>query len=328
MIVVTGAAGFIGSNILADLEEHEVGPLIAVDWLGVTEKWRNLAKRRLAAILVPEQLPAFLEENAHDIRAVVHMGAISATTELDVDRLVERNVHATVSLWDWCTKHEKSFIYASSAATYGALETGFDDTDNPQVLAALRPLNAYGWSKKVTDDILLSRATLGKPTPPQWVGLKFFNVYGPNEYHKDDQRSVAHKLFEQISASQPIKLFKSYRPDIADGEQRRDFVYVKDCTLIIRWLLQRPNISGIFNLGSGKARSFLDIARGLASTMSVEPRVEFIEMPEQLRPRYQYFTEADVSKLRSKGYNASFHSLEEGIVDYVSSYLAQPDRYR
>jgi ADP-L-glycero-D-manno-heptose 6-epimerase len=328
VIVVTGAAGFIGSNIVADLQESRGEEIAAVDWFGAGEAWRNLAKRRIAAFVFPEDVVAFLDANAARITAVIHMGAISATVERDVDRLVRHNIQASVALWDWCAAHAVPFIYASSAATYGGRESGFVDGENPEVLAALAPLNPYGWSKKAVDDIFAGRAAGGEPTPPQWVGLKFFNVYGPNEYHKGEMRSVAAKLFDEMQAGRPARLFASHRPGIADGEQRRDFVYVKDCTKTISWLLDHPRVGGIYNLGSGRARSFLDVAHALGLALGRAPAVEFCAMPEELRERYQYFTEADLTHLRARGCDIAFTSLEDGIADYVENYLSRPDRYR
>lgn len=328
MIIVTGAAGFIGSNIVADLEERGLGPIAVVDWFGEDERWRNLAKRRIDAFIKPEDLDAWLVTNGSEVTAIIHMGAISATTERDVDKLVANNINFTVKLWDWCAAHQVPFLYASSAATYGGIETGFTDEDSLEALSRLRPLNAYGWSKQATDVIFARRIAEGKPTPPQWAGLKFFNVYGPNEYHKGDQMSVACKLYSQIKAGEPVKLFKSYREGIADGDQRRDFVYVKDCTRSILWLLDNPSASGIYNIGSGEARSFLDIATALGRSMNTPVDVQFIEMPEAIRDRYQYFTEADMTKLRTAGMDTPFASLDEGVADYVASALVREDRYR
>ncbi len=328
MIVVTGAAGFIGSNIVADLEARGMGPIAVCDWFGTHEKWRNLAKRDIAAFIRPEQLGEYLEAQRSVIRAIVHMGAISATTERNVDLLVEHNIKLSVDLWDWCSLNRVPYIYASSAATYGGIEEGFVDDDAIDAIMKLRPLNAYGWSKKATDLIFAQRIAAGQPTPPQWIGLKFFNVYGPNEYHKDDMKSVAVKLFDQIRNGEPVKLFKSYRDGIADGEQRRDFVYVKDCTRAIAWFLDNPQVSGIFNLGTGKAQSFLDIVKAIGVAIGQKIDVEFIPMPESLRGRYQYFTQADMSKATAMGLDTRFMSLEEGVKDYVTEHLSHEDRYR
>jgi ADP-L-glycero-D-manno-heptose 6-epimerase len=328
MIVVTGAAGFIGSNIVADLETRGDGPIVAVDWMGSDERWRNLAKRRIAAFVRPEAILPFLDRHAGEIRAIIHMGAISATTERDVDRLVELNINYTVALWDWCARNATPLLYASSAATYGGIESGFADDDAVAAQQALRPLNAYGWSKQATDILFAERVARGEPQPPRWAGLKFFNVYGPNEYHKGDMMSVAAKLHAQVIAGEPVRLFKSYRDGIADGDQRRDFVHVRDCTRAMLWLLDRDAPSGVYNVGSGEARSFLDIAKALGRVVNRPLDVEFIEMPEAIRGRYQYFTRAEMGKLRSTGFAASPMSLEDGIAEYVGGYLGCEDRYR
>jgi ADP-L-glycero-D-manno-heptose 6-epimerase len=328
MIVVTGGAGFIGSNIIADLEAAGKEPIAIVDWFGTGDKWRNVAKRSIAAFVEPETIIAFLDANRASITAVIHMGAISATTERDVDRLAALNIRFSIALWDWCAEAQIPFIYASSAATYGAKESGFADDDDPASLAALRPMNAYGWSKKAIDEIFASRVAAGQLKPPQWVGLKFFNVFGPNEYHKDGMRSVVVKLFDTIRAGEHIRLFKSYRADIEHGDQRRDFVYVKDCSRVILWFLENPGVSGIFNLGTGTARSFLDIARTLLARLNKEADIEFIEMPELIRGRYQYFTEADMAKARAAGMKIEFLTLEKAIEDYLECHLLHEDRYR
>lgn len=328
MILVTGAAGFIGSNVVADLEAAGKGPIAVCDWFGREDKWRNLAKRRIAAFVTPEDLPVFLDDHADELTAIIHMGAISATTEKDVDALVRLNINATAELWDRAARYGIPFIYASSAATYGGAETGLVDDEDLAAISALRPLNAYGWSKKATDELLLARLKRGDKAPPQWVGLKFFNVYGPNEYHKGDMKSVIAKLFEAVRDGQTVRLFKSDREGIADGQQKRDFIYVKDCSRAILWLLDHPAVSGIFNLGAGVARSFEDLARGIGLALGREVNIEYIDMPEALRGKYQYFTQAEMDKFRSRGLDFDFHSLEDGIADYVRHYLDQPDRYR
>lgn len=328
MYIVTGAAGFIGSNVVAHLEEMGMGPIVAVDWFGTDSRWRNLAKRRIGAYVRPEMLQQYLEAQETSIRAVIHMGALSATTESDVDQLVELNVNYSVMLWDWCAQNGVPFIYASSAATYGGIEQGFNDDQTVEALASLRPLNAYGWSKKATDDIFAGRIARGEKAPPQWVGLKFFNVYGPNEYHKGDMRSIVCKMFEAIQKTDVVKLFKSYRPDIGDGEQKRDFVYVRDCTYLILWFLANPQFSGIFNCGSGKARSFAEVVNVLGDVTGKKLNVEFIDMPQVIRDKYQYFTEANMSKVEALGYNGPRSSLEDGVSDYVESYLSLSDQFR
>lgn len=327
MILVTGGAGFIGSNLLADLEKEGLGPLAICDRLGSDERWRNIAKRSIAAFVAPESLLEWIADQK-DLQAVVHLGAISATTERDVDLLIDTNIRLTVALWDICAERGIPFIYASSAACYGAETQDFDDGETPSALARLRPLNAYGWSKLATDRLLMGRVSNGERAPPQWAALRFFNVYGPNEYHKNEMMSVAARYFAPLARGDVINLFASDRPDIADGEQKRDFVHVEDCTAIILWLLRNAEVSGLFNVGSGVARSFKDVIRATGQALGVEPRIEYVDMPAALRGRYQYFTEADIGKLRAAGCNHVFRSLEDGLRDYVQSYLAADDMYR
>ena len=328
MIIVTGAAGFIGSNMVAELAEVGDHPVVVCDHWGIGEKWRNVAKHLVADFVQPDQLLPYLRQVGSDVRAVVHMGAISATTERNVDLLISENIRLTVDLWDICAELQIPFLYASSAATYGALETGLIDDQQLDALARLRPLNGYGWSKHATDRILMQRVESGMPAPPQWCGLKFFNVYGPNEYHKGDMQSVVSKFFSDVRDRKPIPLFKSHRPGIAHGAQSRDFVYVKDCTAVMRWLLNHSDVSGIFNVGTGQARSFRDLVSSIASALGIPIEFDFVPMPNDLQGRYQYFTQADVNKLRLAGYDNPFHSIEEGVADYVLRYLNTEDPYR
>ena len=326
MIVVTGGAGFIGSNLVAGLERRSL-PVVVVDRLGTGEKWRNIAKRELHDLVAPERLFPYLDAHAGRVETVFHLGAISSTTETDADLIVENNFRLSVALWRWCADRRVPFIYASSAATYGDGSAGFSDDASVTALGRLAPLNAYGWSKHLFDR-RLSRALLSDEAgPPQCVGLKFFNVYGPNEYHKGDMTSVVAKLHPRLVAGEPARLFKSYRSGIADGGQSRDFVWVGDCVAIMLWLLDQPVVSGLFNIGSGKARSFRDLALATFAAIGTDPRIDYIEMPETLRSKYQYFTQADMRKLRSAGYEAPATSLEDGVGTYVRDYLAAADPY-
>lgn len=329
MIIITGGAGFIGSNLVAGLEEKGETDLVICDWFGTDDKWRNIAKREVRDIVRPENLPDYLDSHAGEIQAVFHMGAVSSTTEKDVDLIVERNVVLSRYLWKWCAEHDVRFIYASSAATYGDGAQGFDDDGSPEGLGKLLPLNAYGWSKHVIDRrisrIVHSQA---EKCPPQWAGLKFFNVYGPNEYHKGDQMSVLCKLYPQVVAGAAAKLFESHHPDYEDGGQLRDFIYVDDCVDVMLWLLDHPEVSGLFNVGTGKARSFKDLALAAFAAADMEPKITYIEMPQELRGKYQYFTEADMGKLRDAGYDKPFTELEDGVQKYVQNFLSQDDRYR
>jgi ADP-L-glycero-D-manno-heptose 6-epimerase len=327
MILVTGGAGFIGSNIVAALSDR--GEAVAVcDRLRRGDKWRNLAKHELADLFGPESLREWLADHGASLDAIVHMGAISSTTEVDADLIVDVNFRLSVDLWRWCAAHQTRLLYASSAATYGDGTHGFDDDASPEALARLRPLNPYGWSKLLFDRHVVRAVRGGEPTPPQWVGLKFFNVYGPNEYHKASMKSVVAQKYPQAAAGRPVTLFRSYRPEVPDGGQRRDFVYVDDCVDVALWLLEHREVSGIFNLGSGEARSFEDLAAALFAAVGAERRVEFVDMPEPIRDRYQYFTQANMERLRAAGYDHPFTSLDDGVRAYVQGYLTQADPYR
>ncbi len=261
------------------------------------------------------------------LEAVIHMGAISDTTATDADLVTETNLHLSVRLLDWCTATRTPFIYASSAATYGDGAQGFDDDWTPQALRQLKPMNLYGWSKHQFDLVVAERHVKKEKLPPHWAGLKFFNVYGPNEYHKGHMASVLSKVFDEAKVGKPVRLFKSYREGIADGEQRRDFIYVDDAVGVLRWLLDAASVNGIFNVGTGKAESFRDMIEAMFKALKRPPNIEYIEMPEAIRGQYQYFTQARVENLRRAGYNAGFTPLEEAVARYVNGYLDRPDRY-
>lgn len=325
MFVVTGGAGFLGSNLLAALEPR--GEIVACDRLGSDERWRNLAKRALADLVHPRDLFAFLDGARGKVEAVFHMGAISTTTERDVDAIVANNVRLTLDLVDWCARHQVRLIYASSAATYGDGGCGFDDDPSPAALARLQPLNAYGWSKHVVDRRIAHLRASGGALPPQCVGLKFFNVYGPNEYHKGGQRSVAHQIFQAARTGASARLFRSHRDDVPDGGQSRDFVWAGDCVAVMEWLLDHPEVSGLYNVGSGKARSFLDLARTVFEAMGKKFEVAWADTPETIRDRYQYFTEAKIERLRATGYDRPATSLEDGVRSYVQDFLVKEDPY-
>jgi ADP-L-glycero-D-manno-heptose 6-epimerase len=328
IIVVTGGAGFIGSNLLRGLEHDGGYDLVCCDRFGDGEKWRNIAKRALYDIVAPEQLAAWLATRSlGEVAAILHMGAISDTTARDVDRVVEQNFRFSLELWKWCARNGTRFIYASSAATYGDGGAGFDDFSDEKSLAKLAPLNPYGWSKHAFDRRVASDRGGGQPMPPQHVGLKFFNVYGPNEYHKGPQRSVVHQIFPFARRGKAFPLFKSHRAGIEDGGQKRDFVWVGDCVDVVRWLLANPQISGLFNVGSGRARSFLDLARATFRACERKPAIAFRAMPKELRDRYQYFTEAKLERLRAAGYTKPMTELEDGVTRYVREFLARDDPY-
>jgi len=328
MLIVTGGAGFIGSNIVAALEERGETDIVVVDRLRDGIKWKNIAKRNLRDIIHPDELPAFLEQHSGDVDAIFHMGAISATTETDADKIVANNLKLTTWLWEWCSRHSARLIYASSAATYGDGKQGFDDGFNESDMAKLAPLNAYGWSKHATDRRFRRILDQNGFRPKQWAGLKFFNVYGPNEYHKGGMRSVVSQMFDKLSAGETATLFKSHHPDYEDGGQLRDFVWVGDVVNIIMWLYDHPDVSDLFNVGTGKARSFKDLALSVFEAMGKKPDIKYVPTPESIRDKYQYFTEANMAKLRQAGYDADMTSLEEGVRCYVQDYLATDDPFR
>jgi ADP-L-glycero-D-manno-heptose 6-epimerase len=326
MLLVTGGAGFIGSNVVAALNEAGRTDIVVNDHLGVGEKWRNLGKRRFADAVAPGELVRWLDGRKLD--AVIHMGAITDTTASDADLVLENNFRLSLKLLDWCTSARVPFIYASSAATYGDGGAGFSDDWSPQALQKLRPMNLYGWSKHMFDLALVERFTKKQPLPPQWAGLKFFNVFGPNEYHKGEMMSLVAKRFGDARADRAVRLFKSHRPGVADGDQRRDFIYVDDAVAVVRWLMQTPSVSGIFNVGTGKARSFRDLIAALFHALGHEPKIDYVDMPDGIRAQYQYFTEAEVDSLRRAGYNAGFAPIEDSVEQYVTQYLDTADPYR
>ena len=328
MYVVTGGAGFIGSNIVAALEKRGDAKIAVIDRLRDQDKWKNLAKRELCDIVHPDDTLDFLEDNSTNIKAIFHMGAISATTEKNVDLIIENNFQLSLDLWKWCTAHQTRFIYASSAATYGDGENGFDDDNALDALAKLKPLNPYGWSKHLFDRRVARMTSGGDAHPPQWAGLKFFNVYGPNEYHKGAMRSVVNKLYPDAVAGVEAKLFKSHHPDYSDGGQMRDFIYIDDCVDVMMWLLDNEIVSGIFNVGTGKSRSFRDLTVAVFEALNKKPKIKFIPTPMDIRDKYQYFTQANTLNLRKAGYKKEFTELEDGIRSYVNDFLATNDPYR
>ena len=323
MHIVTGGAGFIGSNLVAALcaRGEEV---VVVDRLRQGMKWRNLAKHPIAAIVPPEELRAFLGRQP-PVKALFHMGAISATTETDGDLVAATNIALPQYLWDWCAEARVPFIYASSAATYGDGSQGFEDDLSPAALARLRPLNLYGWSKLAFDRRVAQLLALGRPRPPSWAGLRFFNVYGPNEHHKGRMASVVLHKFNQIMRGEEATLFASDREGIADGEQKRDFVHVEDCVAAMLWLEANPAASGLYNIGSGRARSFLDLTRAIYAALGRNAEIRFVPMPDDLKGKYQYFTEARMERLRGAGFAKPPVTLEDGVARYVRDVLLRAE---
>jgi ADP-L-glycero-D-manno-heptose 6-epimerase len=329
MYVATGGAGFIGSNIVAALEARGLGPVVVSDRLRDGAKWRNIAKRALHDVVRPEDLPAWLDRHRGAVKAIIHMGAISATTETDVDRIMANNFRLSVTLWNWCAHNQTRLIYASSAATYGDGAAGFDDDFSAEALARLRPLNPYGWSKHLFDRRVRETLDAGRHAPPQWVGLKFFNVFGPNEYHKAAQMSVVAQVHPVAVRGEAFPLFRSHRPDVPDGGQSRDFVWIGDVVDVVLWLLETPRVSGLFNLGTGQARSFVDLASAVYRALGREPAIVWRDTPEAIRDKYQYFTQAEMGRLRAAGYDRPFTPLEEGVSRYVTAFLENgADPYR
>jgi ADP-L-glycero-D-manno-heptose 6-epimerase len=326
MLLVTGGAGFIGSNLVAALNDAGRADVAVSDFLGHDGKWKNLAKRQLADFVPPAELADWLKGRKLD--AVFHMGAISATTATDGDLVMENNFRLSLRLLDWCTETGTPLIYASSAATYGDGEHGFDDDFSLPALKQLRPMNLYGWSKHLFDLVVAERLAKGDRLPPQWAGLKFFNVFGPNEYHKDTMASVLARRFDDIKSGRVVQLFKSHRDGIADGDQRRDFIYVDDVVRVMMWLFASPGVSGIFNVGTSHARSFRDLILAAYAALGTPPQIEYIDMPEQIRGSYQYFTQSEGDRLRAAGYNGGFTPLEEAVASYVTGYLDRSDRFR
>jgi len=318
-VVVTGAAGFIGSCLVRKMNDAGWTDVVAVDKLDSSAKWKNLVGKTIDDYVDQDALCGLLEAGKLVPGMIVHMGACSSTTETDAQFLMENNYAYTKRLAVWCLAHNVPFLYASSAATYGAGEMGYSDSD--ELVGKLKPLNMYGYSKQLFDLWLVQNRLTDKVT-----GFKFFNVFGPNEYHKGEMRSVICKAFETVLRDKKMGLFKSYRKEFADGEQKRDFIYIKDALEIVWHFMENPFQKGIYNVGTGYARSWNDLARALFAALGLPPKIDYIEMPPQLRDKYQYFTQADMSKLRRAGINHSFFSLEDAIKDYAG-YLKDASYY-
>ncbi len=327
MYIITGGAGFIGSVCLGMLNAAGINDILIVDDLGTSSKWKNIRGKSFTDYIHKDEFIDLLEagivpniDSPSEIEAIIHLGACSTTTEDDMDYLMQNNVRYSQSLAHFAVENGIRFIYASSAATYGNGERGYDD--NEDAMHTLMPLNRYGYSKLLVDLWCQKQGILNKVT-----GLKFFNVYGPNEYHKDGQYSGIYRSFQQVKESGKIQLFKSYNADYDDGEQKRDFVYVKDCAKIILWLIKHPEVTGIYNVGTGKACSWNALAKAVFSALGATPNIDYVEPPANVKKQYQYFTEANMAKLRAAGYNEPMTSLEDGVRDYVLNYLSNDYRY-
>lgn len=315
-IVVTGGAGFIGANLVEALNKRGIKEILIVDRLGCDEKWRNLVSLRYEDFIDKADFRELLMSDAiGDIDAVFHLGACSSTTETDADYLLDNNYRYTRELCSWSLANEARFVYASSAATYGDGSSGYSDSDANML--RLKPLNMYGYSKHMFDLWAHDNGLLDSI-----AGIKYFNVYGPGEDHKDDMRSVVNKAFFQVSETGCVRLFKSYKDDYKDGEQVRDFVFVKDAVDVTLYFYDNPGVSGLFNCGTGCARTWVDLAKAVFKAMDREPDIEFIDMPGGLKEKYQYHTEADITKLRAAGYDADFSSIEQGVNEYIRGYLS------
>lgn len=320
MIIITGAAGFIGSNTVSRLNKEGYKDLILVDQFTNTAKMKNIAGKTYTELVDRQQFFSWLKGNENHVEFIIHMGARSATTGYPKEVYDELNLNYSKKIWELCVKYSIPLIYASSAATYGLGEHGYEDREDH--LETLHPLNLYGKSKNDFDIWVLKQ----KQKPFFWAGLKFFNVYGPNEYHKGRMASVVYHAFNQIKANGSMKLFRSHHPDFKDGEQSRDFIYVKDVVDIIYFLMESRKHSGIYNAGTGQARTFYDLTRSTFKAMNIPENILFIDTPEDIRDKYQYFTEAQMEKIRSIGYDKPFTSLEKGVDDYVKNYLI-PGKY-
>ncbi len=323
MYLVTGGAGFIGLNLVIALQARKAQGVAVCDRLDHPAKRQALAANPPAATIEPEALRQFLEARGGEIEAVFHLGAISSTTETDWAKLQHNNIDTTLMLFRWCARHRVPLVYASSAATYGDGRHGFDDDNDLAALRRLEPQNLYGRSKHETDLAILAMVGAGEPAPPRWSGLKFFNVYGPHEAHKGEQRSIVAKLHEQIEATGRARLFRSHDPAYPDGGQLRDFVWVGDCVEVMLWLHDRQASCGLLNVGTGQARSFADMAAATFAAMGRAPAIDFVDMPMALRGQYQYYTQANMARLRAAGYARPFTSIEDGVRRYVCDYLAK-----
>ncbi|MDX1974140.1 MAG: ADP-glyceromanno-heptose 6-epimerase [Rickettsiales bacterium] len=327
-ILVTGGAGFIGSNLVATLLERNTHRVVICDRFGNDNKWRNLRKHHVFEIISPECMYEWLEDNHQQVEMIFHLGGVSSTVEKDVDLVLKHNFTLSLQLWQWCNKHHVRLLYISSYAVYGDGEQGFDDRMDLEYLQSLRPMGPYGWSKLLFDVHVANVVNRKEFEIPQWVGLRMFNNYGPNEFHKLDNQSVVSKIAPHAIQAGSVKLFRSHNPRYKDGEQRRDVIYIKDSVRVMLWFLDNPQISGLYNLGTGVASSFNEMALAIFSAINRRANIHYIDMPESLAPHYQYYTQAKMDKLIAAGYSAPLMSLQDGVKDYVQNYLLKDDPYR
>ena len=329
MILITGGAGFIGSNLLARLEERGIYDVVVCDTFGRGNKWRNLAKHAFANMIAPDRLFHFLENNSRDIEVVFHLGANTNTMDDDADQMVANNFIFGMDLWNWCFRQRSRLIYLSSASVYGDGSMGFSDENSLSALKQLKPISLYGWTKHIFDKrVVRIMETGGVARPPQWVGFRAFNTYGPNEYHKGAMQSLITKSFEDVARGKPVDLFKSLRSDVQDGGQRRDFIWVDDVVDAMIWAYENKNVNGLFNLGTGRGRSMNEVVEVVSHVLGRPKNINYIDTPINLKHQYQNVTEADMTRLREAGFNKPFMTLEEGVQLYLEKYLSQKDPYR
>lgn len=320
MYLVTGGSGFIGSNLIKAINSNGADVLLC-DYIECFDSRDYLTNSEVYDIIEPRLLISSLDKIANKIDAVLHLGANSSTIETNGNLIWKQNILSSMRIWDWCSRNNTRMIYASSAATYGNGQNGFDDFNSLNHLQSLKPLNLYGWTKSEIDIRIKYSELFNKFYPPQWVGLKFFNVYGPNEYHKGPMVSVVCKAIKDILLKKPMTLFKSHNENYCDGEQMRDFIYVDDCVKVMIWLLENNYVNGIFNCGTGNARTFNDLANAIYSSLQIKPEIKFIDTPSSIRKQYQYKTEANMHNLTKAGYTNDFLSIEDGVSKYLDKYF-------
>lgn len=326
-ILITGGGGFIGSHLVSQLLLRRTHNIIVCDTFGSDDKWRNLGRHPVHEIITPDAMMGWLDSHRQTLEVVYHLGSISSTTEKNIDLILSQNFNFSVKLWNWCNEHQMRLIYASAAATYGDGSQGFEDSMELDYLMKLRPLSGYGWSKHLFDVHVARAMAQGAVKLPQWAGLKFFNTYGPNEYHKGEQQSVITKIAAHAIQAGRVNLFRSYNKQYRDGEQQRDVIYVKDIAKVLIWLLDNPQVSGLFNIGTGTPSTFNQMAEAIFAALGRKTNIHYVDMPPSLAAHYQYYTQANMSRLLEAGYNGGFMSLQDGIRDYVQNYLLKDDRY-